>query len=912
MISVRTVLVAAFLSTPLLAQFSQQGPKLEGSGADGPVFRGQAVAVSADGTTAIVGGYGDNGTVGAAWIFTRSGALWTQKGARLAADGAVGAARLGWSVALSADGSTAIVGGYGDSGNAGAAWVFIRTGDVYMQQAKLVGTGAVGSARQGRSVSISADGNTAIVGGDGDNGNAGAAWVFARYGESWMQEGTKLVGTGAVGSAYQGQSVSLSGDGTTAIVGGTHDNGGAGAAWAFTHSGVLGTWAQQGTKLVGTGAVGSAYQGQAVSLSGDGTTAIVGGIYDNGNAGAAWVYTRSGGDFTQLGTKLVGTGAVGSAFQGVSVSLSDDGNTAMVGGYFDGGGAGAAWVFTRSGGVFTQQGPKVVGTDAVGLAPLQGASVSLSLDGSTAIVGGYGDNDSAGAAWVFTRSAGVWTQQGAKLIGSGSARQGTSVSLSVDGNTAILGGLTDNVQTGAAWVFTRSGGVFTQQGSKLVGAGAAGSASQGVSVSLSADGNTAIVGGYEDGGNAGASWVFTRSGGVWTQQGAKLVGTGAVGAAYQGCSVSLSADGNTALVGGFGDAGNAGAAWVFTRSGGVWTQQGSKLVGTGAVGQAFQGYSVSLSADGNTALVGGYGDNGSAGAAWVFTRTGGVWTQLGTKLVGTGAVGSAFQGVSVSLSSDGNTSIVGGYFDGGGAGAAWVFTRSGGVFTQQGSKLVGGGAAGTALQGISVSLSANGNTAIVGGYTDDGSVGATWIFTRSGGSWTQQGSKLVGTGAVGQASQGASVALSGDGRTAIVGGPRDRAVAGAAWVFTTQGLRFHTVVPCRILDTRNAAGPLGGPPLQPGTSRSFPALASACGIPSTAKALSVNVTVTQEAAPGYLQMYAADQPAPVTSVISFPAGKTRANNAIVGLPADGSGQVAVFDASAGTVDFILDVNGYFQ
>src|SRR5712691_9773394 len=144
---------------------------------------------------------------------------------------------------------------------------------------------------------------------------------------------------------------------------------------------------------------------------------------------------------------------------------------------------------------------------------------------------------------------------------------------------------------------------FTQPGPKLVGTGAVGSADQGWSVSLSADGTTALVGGPEDNGYVGAAWVWTRNGGVWTQQGLKLVGTGAVGSAEQGSSVSLSADGNTALVGGYSDNGQAGAAWVWTRSGGVWTQQGPKLVGSGAVGGASQGSSVSLSADGSTALV---------------------------------------------------------------------------------------------------------------------------------------------------------------------------------------------------------------------------------------------------------------------------------------------------------------------
>jgi hypothetical protein len=239
----------------------------------------------------------------------------------------------------------------------------------------------------------------------------------------------------------------------------------------------------------------------------------------------------------------------------------------------------------------------------------------------------------------------------------------------------------------------------------------------------------------------------------FTQQGPKLVGTGAVGGALQGSSVALSGDGTTAIVGGYQDNGRTGAAWVYTRSGGVWTQQGSKLVANDAVGTAFQGYSVALSGDGNTAIVGGPEDN-TAGAAWVFTRSGDVWIQQGPKLVGTGAVGVAEQGYSIALSGDGNIAILGGPADNGGIGAAWVFTRSGGVWTQQGSKLVGSGTDGYAQQGSSVALSGDGNTAIVGGTHDNGGIGAAWVFTRSGGVWTQQGSKRVGTGAVGVAEQG--------------------------------------------------------------------------------------------------------------------------------------------------------------
>ena len=394
-----------------------------------------------------------------------------------------------------------------------------------------------------------------------------------------------------------------------------------------------------------------------------------------------------------------------------------------------------------------------------------------------------------------------FSQQGPKLVGTGAmgaAQEGHSVSLSSDGNTAIVGGQADSGNIGAAWVFTRNGGVWSQQGSKLVGTGATGSSQQGHSVSLSSDGNTAIVGGVTDNGNIGAAWVFTRNGSVWSQQGNKLVGTGAIGVAQQGSAVSLSSDGNTALVGGWADNGNIGAAWVFTRSGGVWTQQGNKLVGMGAIGAAGLGRFVSLSSDGITAIVGGQSDNGSIGAAWVFTRNGGVWSQQGSKLVGTGVTGAAQQGSSVSLSSNGSTAIVGGLADSGNIGAAWVFARSGGAWAQEGNKLVGTGATGAAQQGRSVSLSSDGDVAIVGGLSDDGSIGAAWVFTFNGTHWIQEGNKLVGTGAAGAAQQGHSVSLSSDGSTAIVGGPGNNGSIGAAWVFVTMAPGHKTCPP----DTR--------------------------------------------------------------------------------------------------------------
>jgi hypothetical protein len=333
-------------------------------------------------------------------------------------------------------------------------------------------------------------------------------------------------------------------------------------------------------------------------------------------------------------------------------------------------------------------------------------------------------------------------------------------------------------------VFSRSGGVWKQQGEKLLALDSVGPYSdQGSSVSLSADGDTALIGGNLDDNQIGGAWVFTRTANSWSQQGPKLVGSGATGAAQKGACVALSADGDTAIVGGPFDDGMVGAVWIFVRTENMWKQQGSKLVGRNAVGCSFQCHAA-LSADGNTAIVGGIGDDTYVGAAWVFLRSGAVWSQEGNKLVGTGRAGPYSDcGVSVALPADGNTALVGGSRDDDSAGAAWVYVREYGVWRQQGEKLTRRDAVGKAMQGYSVALSGDGYTALVGGHADNAGEGAAWIYTRLRDGWVPRGDKLVGAGAFGKAAQGYSVALSSDATTALLDGIYDYGESGAVWPF---------------------------------------------------------------------------------------------------------------------------------
>jgi gliding motility-associated-like protein len=476
-----------------------------------------------------------------------------------------------------------------------------------------------------------------------------------------------------------------------------------------------------GTSLVGvaqaptitsfTPAYGSV--GTLVTITGTNLTSPT--IFNIGGANAIII--------SNTGSSLVGMVMPG-AITG-TVSLSTAGGTAT---------SSSNFTVMPTPGPNTQQGNKLIGTGYVSSTqePYMGYAVAISANGNTAVVSGYNDNEGQGAVWIYTRSGGIWTQQGNKLVGTGNtanpAAQGNSVSISADGNTVLVGGFNDNNYMGAAWVFVRNGNTWSQQGNKLLGTGTVGNASQGCSVSLSADGNTAAIGGYSDNTNTGAVWVFTRNSGAWTQQGSKLVGTGNVSAGGQGNVVALSADGTTLIEAAPADNNLFGAAWVFTRSGNTWTQQGSKLVATGNIGVSpFIGASIAISANGNTAIIGGYEDNNSQGATWVFTRSGTTWAQQ-AKLVGTGNIGQAYQGSSASLSADGNTAAVSGPGDNGNTGAFWIFKRTGITWAQQGGKQSGTGVIGFPIQGQSISLSADGYTVIEGGYEDNTAIGAAWVF----------------------------------------------------------------------------------------------------------------------------------------------------------------------------------------
>ena len=468
----------------------------------------------------------------------------------------------------------------------------------------------------------------------------------------------------------------------------------------------------------GCGGVLDGHSGNAAAISDDGSTMAIGAPHEssaargfNGNqndnslydSGAVYVFTHNGTRWQQQAYVKASNPGKGDEF-GHVVVLSADGNTMAVSAYFEASKAtgvngdqsdrsipqaGAVYVFTRRGSTWTQQayikasntGEAGVG-DAYGEGDQFGFSLALSDDGNTIAVGAIGEDSKAsgingdqtdnsltesGATYVFTRTGTTWSQQ-AYIKSSVPARNvlfGYAVGLSSNGDTLVSSAYDDDRGKGSMYVFTRSGGAWTQQ-ARLQARIAENGDSFGVSLSLSNDGNTLAVGSHDEdclatGVNppgcdndfrtdtsSGAAVVFVREGSTWTEQ-ALLKASNTGKGDWFGARIAVSGDGNTVAVGapledsaaqginGKQDdesAQESGALYFFTRSGTTWTQLAYVKASNTSKGDEF-GSSVALNRDGRLMVVtarsessGAKGVNGNqadrsapeAGAAYVFVR----------------------------------------------------------------------------------------------------------------------------------------------------------------------------------------------------------------------------------------------------------------------------------------------------
>jgi hypothetical protein len=774
---------------------SQQGIKLSAIDYFGSSLQGKSIAMSSDRFTLAVGGPGDNGNFGAVWIWKRSGSVWTKQEKLVATDisGTSSVINQGISIAMSSDGNTLAVGGTGDNNGVGAVWIWTRASfsNPYSRQQKIIGTSYISSSvlvNQGCSVSLTTDGNTLAFGGLGDNNGLGATWVWTRssFGQSYTQL-QKIIVTGSVtyfANVNQGCSVSLSHvGGNTLAIGGTGDSTNEGAVWIWTRSSFGQQFTQQGSKLVGTTTLTNVpnvstavNRGSSVDLSDDGNTLAYSGIMDNGGVGAVWVFTRTGSTWTQQGTKIVGSGSIGYSSQGNSLALSGDGNTLVFGGQNDAGGIGAVWVWSRSafGQLYYQQGQKLVGSgNNSNGSQNQGSSIILSSDGTTLVVGGSSDNSNIGSVWVYPKIT--------NNIYMGNSDINNSQYTTIGSNTPVS-------QTSSQII----------QNSRLVALDVIGNSQQGHSVSISSDGNTMAVGSPNDDSGDGAVWIWKKVGSVWSKY-QKISGDVT---SYFGYSVAFQSgldannvSGGTLAVGApFDDSIGGVYIFVWDSASNSYISQGNKIFPADNGGINESGCSVALSSNGNTLVFGGRQHNSSSGAIWVWVRNSGTgqWSQQGTKITGSPSSSTSLQGYSVAISGDGNTIVSGGPGDTSSKGAVWVFTRSGTTWTQRGDKLVGISTFNNGYQGQSVAITNDGLTIAVGAPNDMGGLGSTFLFTRANVNdafLNTSSITLTGTGYVNNiTNQGYSVAFSSDGLTLVIGGKYDNNYIGAIWVWTRSAI----------------------------------------------------------------------------------------------------------------------------
>jgi 6-phosphogluconolactonase (cycloisomerase 2 family) len=382
--------------------------------------------------------------------------------------------------------------------------------------------------------------------------------------------------------------------------------------------------------------------------------------------------------------KIAGPGGLGTTGFGTSAAASSDGSTIVVTlpDYYNGSAyQSTAYVYIKSGATWVQQGSAInFGSTRATTQGAGRAGIAISPDGNTIFLGDPLRSSNVGAVCVYTRSAGTWSLS-QTLVGTGytgGPQQGSVITISSDGLTLAVSGQTNNSSIGAVWIYTLSGGTWSQQSTLIpTGYTFVTGVLFGRSLAISSDGNYLVVG-TANGSNAGnngpgAGWIFTRSGSTWTQAVSALRNTytNFVGVSETGAIAIASVTSPTKLW--FGLSGSSVGVCVLTGSGSTWANNTNSTTTSSIV--SGETPSLVASADGSTLYMGLSGDN-TVGTAYVYSinSSTGVLT-VKQSLIGTGSVGSARQGSSLAVSSDGKVLVSGAPNDNSTIGAVWIFAK---------------------------------------------------------------------------------------------------------------------------------------------------------------------------------------------------------------------------------------------
>lgn len=371
---------------------------------------GRRVAVSSDGTTIVVGNFHGEGKVadsGSAYVYRWNGSAWVEAKI-MAEDGAAGD-QFGFSVAISDDGSTIVIGamhGEGKVANSGSAYVYRWNGSAWVE-AKIMAQDGVLNDQFGYSVAVSAGGNIVVVGADADDDNgsaSGSVYVYRWNGTSW-EEVKIIADDGALGDLF-GWSVAISSDGATLVVGAKYDtillNEYQGSAYVYRWNGSL-WWFEK--KITASDGFEDDQFGYSVAISADGNTLVIGASGDDdkgSDSGAAYVYHWNGSLWEE--TKITASDGAIQDWFGTSISMSGDGTTLVIGALGDddnGSNASSAYVYRWDGSSWVEE--KIIAGDGLS-DDWFGIGVAVSSDSGTVVVGASQDDvmyNNQGSVWLY-------------------------------------------------------------------------------------------------------------------------------------------------------------------------------------------------------------------------------------------------------------------------------------------------------------------------------------------------------------------------------------------------------------------------------------------------------------------------------------------------------------------------------
>lgn len=712
--------------------------------------------------------------------------------------------RVGFGDALAIEGDTVFLGATG--GSQGAVYIFTRNGTVWTQQAKIVAVGGSDGDSFGRSLAVSND--TLVVGAFSDSTGAtahqGAAYIFVRTGATWTQQAKLLASDGATDDEF-GRSVGISGD--TVVVGASGDDVGAnyyqGSAYIFNRSGAA--WTQQAHLLASDGAANH-YFGGDVAVSG--STAIIGAVRygsTGSGSGAAYIFVKNDNGVWTEQRKLEATDGAGGGGFGGSVAI--EGDTAVVGAFDvtvpQSTSHGAAYVFNRSGNVWTQQ-ARLIDTSGI---PSRLFGESAAISGSTIVIGASYDNGfvyNKGSAHVFVKTANGWRQKASLTAADAASGDNFGRSVAVSGDFVLAGAPYNEGAGGgthgSAYIFR----LLTADWLKEVKATNDGGINSNFGSSVALEGDTAIVGAPDDrspGGITGAAYIFTRRGAAWTRQARLTASDGTVNSRF-GASVAI--DGDRVVIG----SPAVDAAYVFIRTGTTWRQFQRINAGNTTGGEYF-GASVGIS--GVTIVVGAnssrVNNNQQQGAVYVYSNRYAYYYEPKQRLTASdGAGGDRFGGA---LAIDDTVIVIGSPLDDIGAspdqGSAYIFGSSGGGWVEQ-AHLIAADGESDDYYGASVAVDRN--TIVIGAPGGNQganflTVGAAYVYVKAA-DWAQQ-AKLFASDGEEDDVLGTTVAIDND--TIIAGAPGDDINGnfnqGSAYVFERRGTTWTRQA--KIIDERGLA-----------------------------------------------------------------------------------------------------------